>query len=113
MITQQPLGWLAPFPGRSPAGWQEITPGDDDLTAPEGLTSGAMTPTQARVLERAAVSPGVYEPGTCHDPGHTPWWGPAQLPRRHLASALTVLRREWVVGLFGLSAIFAAVTALV
>jgi hypothetical protein len=72
-----------------------------------------MTPTQARVLERAAVSPAVYEPGTCHDPGRIPWWGPGQQPHRHLARALTVLRREWVAALFGLSAVFDAVMALV
>ena len=72
-----------------------------------------MTPTQARVLERAAVSPGAYEHGTCHDRGHIPWWGPGQPLRRHLARALAVLDREWVAALFGLSAAFAAITALV
>lgn len=72
-----------------------------------------MTPTQARVLDRAAVPPRGGEPGTCHDPGRIPWRGLGQLPRRHLAGMLAVIQREWVAALFGLSAIFAAIMALV
>jgi hypothetical protein len=72
-----------------------------------------MTPTQARVLERAAVSPGADEPGACLDPGRILRRGLGVLPGRHLAGALAVIRREWLASLFGLSAIFAAVTALV
>lgn len=87
-----------------------ITPGDDDLAASEGLTSGAMTPIQARVLERTAVPPGAGGPGAPRDPCRAP----RQMPGRHLAAgALAVIRRQWVTVLFGLSAVFAAVTALV
>ena len=73
-----------------------------------------MTPTQARVLERTAISPSAGELGVAHDPGHSPRRGLGQLPGRDLAAAmLAVIQREWVATLFGLSAIFAIITALV
>ena len=73
-----------------------------------------MTPTQARVLERTATSPRAGELGVLHDPGHLLRQGLGQLPGRDLAAVtLAVIRREWVATLFGLSAIFAAITALV
>ena len=66
------------------------------------------------MLERTAVSPCAGEPGAANDPGHTPRRGLGQLPcRRIVALALAVIRHEWLAALFGLSAIFAAVTALV
>ena len=71
-----------------------------------------MTPTQARVLEHAAASPPLGEPGAFRDPGGAPGRDLGQLLRRHLAGALTVIRRNWVAALFGVSAIFAAITAL-
>src|SRR5215472_6551572 len=95
----------------SPTDWLEITPGDDDLTPPEAITSGAMTPTQARVLERTATSRSAGELGV---PGHPLRQGLGLLPGRDLAAVtLAVIRREWVATLFGLSAIFAVITALV
>src|SRR5215469_397598 len=73
-----------------------------------------MTPTQARVLERTATSPRAGEFGVVHDPGHPLRQGLGQLPGRDLADVtLAVIRREWVATLFGLSAIFAIITALV
>lgn len=73
-----------------------------------------MTPTQARVLERTAASPRSGEFGAVHEPGHPLRQGLGQLPGRDLAiMMLAVIRREWVATLFGLSAIFAAITALV
>src|SRR5215469_1851767 len=73
-----------------------------------------MTPTQARVLERTATSPSAGELRAVHDPGHPPRQGLGQLPGRDLAAAtLAVIRQEWVATLFGLSAIFAVITALV
>src|SRR5215470_12793004 len=98
----------------SPTDWLQITPGDDDLTPPEAITSGAMTPTQARVLERTAISPSAGELGVVHEPGHSLRQGLGELPGRELAAAaLAVIRREWVAILFGLSAIFGLITALV
>jgi hypothetical protein len=73
-----------------------------------------MTPTQARVLDRTFTSPAAGEPGAAPGPGDGPRWGMGQLPGRHLAAAaLAVLRREWLAVLFGLSALFAAITALI
>jgi hypothetical protein len=73
-----------------------------------------MTPTQARVLERTATSPRAGELGVVHDPGQPSRQGLGQLPGRDLAAVtLAVIRREWVATLFGLSAIFAIITALV
>lgn len=72
-----------------------------------------MTPPSARVLERAGASPGTGEPGAVHGPGHTPRRGPERIPGRHLAAVLAVIRRDWLAVLFGLSAVFAAITALV
>jgi hypothetical protein len=72
-----------------------------------------MTPTQARVLEHAAASPPAGDPGDFGDPGGTPCRSLGQLLARHLAGTLAVSRREWLAALFGLCAIFAAVTALV
>src|SRR5215471_2136237 len=73
-----------------------------------------MTPTQARVLERTAISPSAGELGAVHDPGHSLLQGLGELPGRDLAAAtLAVIRREWVATLFVLSAIFAVITALV
>src|SRR5215831_20658197 len=73
-----------------------------------------MTPTQARVLERTAISPSAGELGVVHEPGHSLRQGLGELPGRELAAtALAVIRREWVAILFGLSAIFGVITALV
>jgi Glycosyltransferase family 87 len=73
-----------------------------------------MTPTQARVLERTAALPAAGEPGAVHDPGRCPRQGLGQLPGRDIAAVtLAVIRQEWVATLFGLSAIFAVITALV
>jgi hypothetical protein len=73
-----------------------------------------MTPTQARVLDRTFTSPTAGEPGAGPGPGGSPRRGMGQLPGRHLAAAaLAVLRREWLAVLFGLSALFAAITALI
>jgi hypothetical protein len=73
-----------------------------------------MTPPQARVLERAAALPSAGERVRCYGPGRTPRPGPRRIPGRRLASLiLAVIRREWLTALFGLSAIFAAVTALI
>jgi len=73
-----------------------------------------MTPTQARVLERTAISPSAGELGVVHEPGHSLRQGLGELPGRELAAAaLAVIRREWVAILFGLSAIFGLITALV
>src|SRR5215831_6120946 len=69
----------------SPTDWLQITPGDDDLTPPEAITSGAMTPTQARVLERTAISPSAGELGVVHEPGHSLRQGLGELPGRELA----------------------------
>ena len=66
------------------------------------------------MLERTAISPSAGEFGVVHDPVHPPRQGLGQLPGRGLAVAtLAVIRREWVATLFGLSAIFAVITALV
>jgi Glycosyltransferase family 87 len=73
-----------------------------------------MTPTQARVLDRTFTSPTAGEPGAGPGPGDGPRWGMGQLPGRHLAAAaLAVIRREWLAVLFGLSALFAGITALI
>jgi hypothetical protein len=69
-----------------------------------------MTPPQTWVLERAAAAPRVGEPGAPQDPGRIRW----RIQARNLATTLlAVIRREWVALLFGLSAVFAAITALV
>jgi hypothetical protein len=73
-----------------------------------------MTPTQARALERTAASPRAGEPGALRDPRRASRLGLKQMPWGHLATGtLAVVRRQWMAVLFGLSAIFAAVTALV
>lgn len=89
----------------------EISPGDDDFTTSGALTSGPMTPSPAPVLERASAPAATGEPGTGHRQGHVP--GRDWLPRGGRAmAAVAVIRREWVAGVFGVSAVFAAVTAL-
>jgi hypothetical protein len=67
-----------------------------------------MTPPTARVLERISAPP-VDEPGSGRPAGPgRPWF-----PRGGRASAaVAVIRGEWVAWAFGLSAIFALVTAL-
>ena len=67
-----------------------------------------MTPPTARVLERISAPP-VSEPGSGRPPGPgRPWF-----PRGGRASAaVAVIRGEWVAWAFGVSAIFALVTAL-
>jgi hypothetical protein len=73
-----------------------------------------MTPPQTWVLERAAASPRTGEPGAPLDPGRVPRWEQWQIHGRQLGTVtLAVIRREWVALLFGLSAVFAAITALV
>src|SRR5215469_10458013 len=73
-----------------------------------------MTPTQARVLERTAVSPSAGERRAVYGPGHRPLQGLVQLSDRDLVTVtLAAIRREWMAMLFGLSAIFAVITALV
>jgi len=73
-----------------------------------------MTPTQARVLERTAVSPSAGERRAVYGPGHRPLQGLVQLSDRDLVTVtLAAIRREWMAMVFGLSAIFAVITALV
>ena len=68
-----------------------------------------MTPPTAQVLERTGAPPRVAERGTGRRPGPgRPWF-----PRGSRASAaVAVIRREWVAVAFGVSAVFALVTAL-
>jgi hypothetical protein len=67
-----------------------------------------MTPPPAQVLEHASTPAAIGEPGPGR-PGRTPGW----LPRGDRARAtLAVIRREWVAGVFAVSAVFALVTAL-
>lgn len=67
-----------------------------------------MTPPLARVLERTSAPAPVGVPGTGSRPGR-PWF-----PRGGRAiAAVAVIRREWVAGVFGVSAVFALVTALI
>src|SRR5437763_2653386 len=73
-----------------------------------------MTPPLARVLERTWESPRTGDPAGPAKPGAAPRPGLVQTPGRHLAAVtLAVIRREWLAGVFGGSAIFAAVTALI
>ena len=68
-----------------------------------------MTPPVARVLERTSAPRPVGEPRT----GHRPEPGRPWFPRGGRASAaVATIRREWVAGAFGVSAVFALVTAL-
>jgi Glycosyltransferase family 87 len=68
-----------------------------------------MTPPVAQVLERTSAPFPAGEPGTGHRPGPFPPW----FPRAGRASAaVAVIRREWVAVAFGVSAVFALVTAL-
>jgi hypothetical protein len=68
-----------------------------------------MTPPTARVLERTGAPPPAGEPGNSRRPGAGGLW----FPREGRASAaVAVIRREWVAGGFGISAVFALVTAL-
>src|SRR5260370_4788 len=88
-----------------------MSPGDDDFTTAEALASGLMTPSPARVLERTSARAATGEPGTGHRQGRVP--GRDWLPRGdRTMAAVAVIRREWVAGVFGVSAVFAAVTAL-
>jgi hypothetical protein len=66
-----------------------------------------MTPPTARVLERPSAAPPVGGPG----PGRRarPGWFPRGARG---GAAVAVIRREWVAGVFGGSAIFALITAL-
>ena len=67
-----------------------------------------MTPPPAQVLEHASAPAAIEEPGP-GSPGRTPGW----LPRGDRArAALAMFRREWVAGMFAVSAAFALVTAL-
>src|SRR5262249_60749504 len=68
-----------------------------------------MTPPLDQVLERTSAPRLVDEPGTVRRPDR----GRAWLLRGGRASAaVAVIRREWVAGAFGGSAVFALVTAL-
>jgi hypothetical protein len=68
-----------------------------------------MTPPPARVLERTSAPPPAGDPGNGRRPGPGRLW----FPRGGRASAtVAVIRREWVAGAFGISAVFALVTAL-
>ncbi len=61
------------------------------------------------MLERTSAPPPAGEPGNGHHPGPGGLW----FPRAGRASAAAaVIRREWVAGAFGISAMFALVTAL-
>jgi hypothetical protein len=67
-----------------------------------------MTPTTARVLERTGAPAPVGEPGHDRRAGPGLWF-----PRKGRASAaVAVIRREWVAAAFGISAVFALITAL-
>jgi hypothetical protein len=68
-----------------------------------------VTPPPAQVLGHARAPAATGEPGPgC--PGRTPGW----LPRGDRArAAFAVIRREWVAGVFAVSAVFALVTALI
>jgi hypothetical protein len=68
-----------------------------------------MTPPTARVLERTGVPPPVGEPGNSRRPGAGGLWFPRE---GRVSAAVAVIRREWVAGAFGISAVFALVTAL-
>ena len=68
-----------------------------------------MTLPTARVLERTGAPPPVGEPGNGCRPGP----GGLRFPREgRVSAAVAVIRREWVAGAFGISAVFALVTAL-
>ena len=68
-----------------------------------------MTPPAARVLERPGAAPPVGEPGN----GRRSWPGCPWLSRGAQGhAAVAVIRREWVAGALGGSAVFALVTAL-
>jgi len=68
-----------------------------------------MTPPTAPVLERTGAPPTVGEPGD----GRHPMPGGLWFTRDGRASAaVAMIRREWVAGAFGISAVFALVTAL-
>jgi hypothetical protein len=68
-----------------------------------------MTPPTARVLERPGAAPPVGEPGTGRRA--RPRW--PRLPRGARGhAAVAVIRREWVAGALGASAVFALITAL-
>jgi len=67
-----------------------------------------MTPPTTRVLERTGAPPFVGEPGNGRPAAPGLWF-----PREGRASAaIAVIRREWVAGAFGISAVFALITAL-
>src|SRR5262252_4355449 len=68
-----------------------------------------MTPPTARVLERTGASPSVGESGS-RRPGPGGLWFPGE---GRASAAIAVIRREWVAGAFGISAVFALVTALI
>ena len=67
-----------------------------------------MTPPLAQVLEHASApaATGKAAPGR---PGRAPGWLPGGARAR---AAFAVIRREWVAGVFAVSAVFALVTAL-
>src|SRR5580700_8934326 len=67
-----------------------------------------MTPPLAQVLEhaRAPAATGKAAPG---GPGRAPGWLPGG---DRAMAAFAVIRREWVAGVFAVSAVFALVTAL-
>jgi Glycosyltransferase family 87 len=67
-----------------------------------------MTPPTARVLERTGVPPPVGEPGNGRRSGPGLWFP----PEGRASAAVAVIRREWVAGACGISAVFALVTAL-
>jgi len=69
-----------------------------------------MTPPTARVLERTGASPSVGESGNSRPPGPGGLWFPGE---GRASAAIAVIRREWVAGAFGISAVFALVTALI
>ena len=68
-----------------------------------------MTPPTSRLLERPGAAPPVGEPGS----GRRSRPGRPRLPRGAQGhAAVAVIRREWVAGALGGSAVFALVTAL-
>jgi hypothetical protein len=68
-----------------------------------------MTPPTARVLERPSAAPLAGEPGKGHR--SRPGW-PRFSREAWGRAAVAVIRREWVAGAFGGSAVFALITAL-
>ena len=72
-----------------------------------------MTPPLDRVQERPRALRRTGEPATTRHPGRAPRTDlPAPRRRAPVAAGLALIRRDWVAAMFGVSAVFAAVTAV-